>query len=68
MHGHIEGNTEGEGNYLKNTDAEGRKHRYQTGLDTLVVYAVNYECKMLYLIIMSKLTRKHSAWGLRSQD
>ena len=26
------------------TDAEKRKHREQTGLDTLVVYAVKYEC------------------------
>ena len=25
------------------TDAEERKHRDQTGLDTLVVYAVKYE-------------------------
>jgi len=26
------------------TDAEERKRREQTGLDTLVVYAVKYEC------------------------
>jgi len=26
------------------TDIEERKHREQTGLDTLVVYAVKYEC------------------------
>ena len=26
------------------TDAEERKRRDQTGLDTLVVYAVKYEC------------------------
>ena len=26
------------------TDAEARKHGEQTGLDTLVVYTVNYEC------------------------
>ena len=26
------------------TDAEERKHGEQTGLDTLVVYAVKYEC------------------------
>lgn len=25
-------------------DAEALKHRYQTGLGTLVVYAINYEC------------------------
>ena len=29
------------------TDAEERKHREQTGLDTLVVYAVNDECYFL---------------------
>lgn len=29
--------------YLK-TDVEGRRHREQTGLDTPVVFAVNYEC------------------------
>jgi hypothetical protein len=27
-----------------NTDAEGRKHGEQTGLDTLVVHAVKSEC------------------------
>ena len=26
------------------TDAKERKHREQTGFDTLVVYAVKYEC------------------------
>jgi len=26
------------------TDVEGRRHREQTGLETLVVYAVNDEC------------------------
>ncbi len=26
------------------TDTEERKHGEQTGLDTLVVHAVNYEC------------------------
>eukprot|EP01133_Synstelium_polycarpum_P000011 gene11-19_t len=29
------------------TDAEVRKHREQTGLETLVVYAVNYACSIL---------------------
>jgi len=29
--------------YVK-TDAEGRRHRAQTGLDTLLVFAENYEC------------------------
>ncbi len=34
-------NTGGEGDYLPNTDTEVRKRGEQTGLDTLVVHAVN---------------------------
>ncbi len=34
-------NTSGEGGYLDGTDAEARKRGEQTGLDTLVVHAVN---------------------------
>ncbi len=34
-------NTSGEGGPLDNTDAEVRKRGEQTGLDTLVVHAVN---------------------------
>ncbi len=34
-------NTSGEGDPLTNTDAEVRKRGEQTGLDTLVVHAVN---------------------------
>jgi len=29
------------------TDVEGRRHRSRTGLDTPVVFAVNYECHRL---------------------
>ena len=36
-------NTGGEGGHLDNTDAEARKRGEQTGLDTLVVHAVNDE-------------------------
>ncbi len=36
-------NTGGEGGFLTNTDAELRKRGKQTGLDTLVVHAVNDE-------------------------
>ncbi len=36
-------NTSGEGDFLANTDAEARKRGEQTGLDTLVVHAVNDE-------------------------
>ncbi len=39
----IRRNTSGEGAYWIDTDAEVRKRGEQTGLDTLVVHAVNYE-------------------------
>ncbi len=39
----IRRNTSGEGGSLLDTDAEVRKRGEQTGLDTLVVHAVNYE-------------------------
>ena len=41
------------------TDAEARKRGEQTGLDTLVVHAVNDGCSVLALIVGSapKLTR-----------
>ncbi len=34
-------NTDGEGSLLPNTDAHARKRGEQTGLDTLVVHALN---------------------------
>ncbi len=37
----IRRNTGGEGDFLTNTDAEARRRGEQTGLDTLVVHAVN---------------------------
>jgi hypothetical protein len=40
----IERNTGGEGGLLDVTDAETRKRGEQTGLDTLVVHAVNDGC------------------------
>ncbi len=40
----IRKNTSGEGGSLLGTDAEARKRGEQTGLDTLVVHAVNYGC------------------------
>jgi len=39
------------------TDAEGRKRRERTGLETPVVYAVNDGCSMLDLFSVSELTR-----------
>jgi hypothetical protein len=40
----IRRNTGGEGDHLAISDAEARKRGEQTGLDTLVVHAVNDEC------------------------
>jgi hypothetical protein len=40
----IRRNTGGEGGHSGSTDAEARKRGEQTGLDTLVVHAVNDEC------------------------
>ncbi len=40
----IRKNTSGESDTLGHTDAEARKRGEQTGLDTLVVHAVNDEC------------------------
>ncbi len=40
----IRWNTRGEGGLLLISDAEVRKRGEQTGLDTLVVHAVNDEC------------------------
>ncbi len=37
----IRRNTGGEGDFWTNTDAEARRRGEQTGLDTLVVHAVN---------------------------
>ena len=37
-------NTSGEGDFWSVTDAEERKRGERTGLDTLVVHAVNDEC------------------------
>ncbi len=37
----IRRNTDGEGRSLANTDAHARKRGEQTGLDTLVVHALN---------------------------
>jgi hypothetical protein len=51
------------------TDAEARKRGEQTGLDTLVVHAVNDVCWMLGdLVIQCRSQRdKHTAWGVRPQ-
>ncbi len=35
------------------TDAQARKRGEQTGLDTLVVHAVNYECQLLGSLLLS---------------
>ena len=50
------------------TDAEARKRGDQTGLDTLVVHAVNYDDSLLaiYCQWLSE-SIKSSTWGVRSQ-
>ncbi len=56
--------------YWTVTDVEARKRGEQTGLDTLVVHAVNDE----YQVLGSKALRrrrkriKYSTWGVRSQE
>ncbi len=50
------------------TDAEARKRGDQTGLDTLVVHALNDVC-----LVLGRKTQcrrkpiKHTTWGVRSQ-
>ena len=39
--------------FWTNTDAEVRKRGQRTGLDTLVVHAVNDECQMLETFVFS---------------
>ena len=56
--------------YWTTTDAEARRRGEQTGLDTLVVHAVNDE----YQVSAGKACRcrskrsKYSTWGVRSQE
>ena len=56
--------------YWTVTDVEARKRGEQTGLDTLVVHAVNDE----YQVSASRALRcrskrsKYSTWGVRSQE
>ncbi len=56
--------------YWTVNDAEARKRGEQTGLDTLVVHAVNDEYQMLgseALRCRSK-RNKYSTWGVRSHE
>ena len=56
--------------YWTVTDTEARKRGEQTGLDTLVVHAVNDE----YQVLGTDSSRcrskriKYSTWGVRSQE
>ena len=50
------------------TDAEARKRGDQTGLDTLVVHALNDVCLVLGINIQCRRKSvKHTTWGVRSQ-
>ncbi len=55
--------------YWTVTDVEARKRGEQTGLDTLVVHAVNDECEVLEgkALRCRRKRNKHSAWGVRPQ-
>jgi len=48
--------------FKKKIDIEALKHSYQIGLDTLLVYAINYEYKLIYINV-----KKYSAWAVQSQ-
>ncbi len=52
------------------TDTEARKRGEQTGLDTLVVHAVNDEYQMSgsKVIRCRRKRNKYSTWGVRSQE
>ena len=52
------------------TDAEARKRGEQTGLDTLVVHAVNDEYQVSgHEVFRCRSKRiKYSTWGVRSQE
>ncbi len=52
------------------TDTEARKRGEQTGLDTLVVHAVNdeYWVSGPYRLRCRRKRSKYSTWGVRSQE
>ena len=52
-----------------NTDVEARKRGEQTGLDTLVVHAVNDGyCLLGFRIQWISESDKYPTWGVRSQE
>ena len=55
--------------YWTVTDVEARKRGEQTGLDTLVVHAVNddYEVSGSKAVRCRSKRNKESTWGVRSQ-
>ena len=56
--------------YWTVTDVEARKRGEQTGLDTLVVHAVNDEYSVSggMAIRCRRKRSKYSTWGVRSQE
>ena len=56
--------------YWTTTDVEARKRGEQTGLDTLVVHAVNDEYQVLggMALRCRRKRNKYSTWGVRSQE
>ncbi len=62
-------NTDTKAAYYTETDAEARKRGERTGLDTLVVHAVNDEDSLLAIHSQwPSESVKSSTWGVRSQD
>ena len=53
----MKANTVGEGDYLAQTDVQGRKGRERTGLETLVVYPLKHGCRSLEFISEAQFTR-----------
>ena len=56
--------------YWTVTDVEARKRGEQTGLDTLVVHAVNdeYQVSGDTVFRCRRKRSKYSTWGVRSQE
>lgn len=55
------------GGFSSKSDIEPLKHEYQSGLETLVVRALNIWTFCIKFIFMYKLTRKCLAWGVKLQ-
>lgn len=57
----------GRGGFLPHSNIESLKHEYQSGLETLVVRALNQWTFHIESSLLCKLTRKCLAWGVKLQ-